>query len=349
MLLPLTKPSRIKDGANNCIKTMPFYKFAGFKTSIADELLQLFHSLPFCWHITLERLCNSFAYGVKQLAQFSLGGIGKTPAVVNFHFVKVDLLGGCISVLHFIENIKHPRFEKFAFAFPSVSGDKITKNKKQSCTIGEACPISTGYNTQPNQKEHHNVIPSILCGVLRRLFVCVVHCAGTVVLNIQHLFCVCKKEKIATRAIPARVEVEKTGLRKNTPPANNLIWCRAVMCFYLLSVGLGMWVHIDLFLTRLGFCHKITSLLKSEARLGGSLSLAKKLFISGVTAILRATARTITCFVAYCGNIKFFKSFIFSTMWAVGGSIRSLQSSVCVPFATVFNGKRCCFCLALFG
>lgn len=269
MLLPLTKPSRIKDGANNCIKTMPFYKFAGFKTSIADELLQLFHSLPFCWHITLERLRNSFAYGIKQLAKFSLGGIGKTPAVVNFHFVKVDLLGGCISVLHFIENIKHPRFEKFAFAFPSVSGDKITKNKKQSCAIGKSSPISIWGYPQQQQKEHHNVF-SLFCKFLCRFAICVVHCAGTVVLNIQHLFCICKKE---TRAIPAGVEVEKIGLRKITPPANNLIWCRSVMCFYLLSGGLGMWVHIDLFLTRLGFCHKITSLLKSEARLGGSFTI----------------------------------------------------------------------------
>ena len=268
MLLPLTKPARMKNGTDNCIQPMTFYKFAGVKTAIADELLQLFHSLPFCWHITLERLRNSFAYGVKQLAKFSLGGIGKTPAVVNFHFVKVDLLGGCISVLHFIENIKHPRFEKLAFSFPSISGNEITENEKEGSTIGKSCPISIWGNPQQQQKEHHNVF-SLFCKFLCRFALRVVHCAGTVVFNILPLHSFCKKEM---RAIPTGGEVEDLRV-KNTPPANNLIWCRSVMCFCLLSVGLGVGMHIDLFLTRLGFCHKITSLLKTEARLGGSLNI----------------------------------------------------------------------------
>ena len=146
-----------------------------------------------------------------------------------------------------------------------------------------------------------------------------------------------------TRAIPAGVEVEKTGLKKITPPANNLIWCRAVMCFYLLSVGLGMWVHINLFLTRLGFCHKIP-------RLGGLFLLdSKKFFICGTAAILRSAVRTITCLVADSRNFKLIKFFMFGAMWTVGSAVRVLQSSVCVPFASVFNGKRSGYCLAFFG
>lgn len=84
-------------------------------------------------------------------------------------------------------------------------------------------------------------------------------------------------------------------------------------------------------------------------RRGGFLSLAKKLFISGAAVILRSAVRTITCSIVYCGNIKRVKFFIFSTMRTVGSAVCFLQSSVCVPFAAVFNGKRSGYCLAFFG
>ena len=354
MLLTLTKPSRMKNGAKYCIQTMTFYKFAGFKTAVIHKFCKAIHGFLCCWHIALERFCCGFAYGVKPFNKVKFGKFGKTPAVVKFHFVEVYFIRRSGTVCKFWVDTFYPRFEQLAFSFPSISGNVITKNEKECCPICETSPISIWSYPQQQKKEHHNVISSIFCKFLCRFALCVVHCAGTVVFNILRFYFFYKKEEIATRAIPAGVEVENLRVDSFTPPANNSIRSRTVMCFHFLSVRLGMWVHIDLFLARLGFCHTITSLLKTEARLGGSFTIhsfwdfTKNLFCE-IGWVFRTAAWAEIALLAYSGTVEFLKMFIFSTMWTVCSAVRVLQSSVCVPFATVFNGKRSGYCLAFFG
>lgn len=132
----------------------------------------------------------------------------------------------------------------------------------------------------------------------------------------------------ANRAYPAGVEVEDLRV-KITPPANNSIRGRAVMCFYLLSVGLGMWVHIDLFLTRLG---------------GSFLISLCKFFKSFFAAVLVATigAKSLAAYPL----LKYGKFLVmFGAVRAIGRAVRLLQSAVCVPFTSVF---KCQFIKLLF-
>lgn len=148
------------------------------------------------------------------------------------------------------------------------------------------------------------------------------------------------------RAIPAGSAVEKLRVDSVTPPANNSIRSRTVMCFHFLSVRLGVRMHIDLFLARLGFCHTITSLLKTEARLGGFLSISSCNFFLSLSARVLAAAiwAKIKPASYLFKRIKFFV--IFGTIGTVGNAVRVLQSSVSVPFAVVFKSQFIKFLLA---
>ena len=259
---------RVHQPFENSPDGVPFENPNGVKIVCQDHFLQIIQSSLMSGGFALERLFNKFTARVKHNGDFCTHFIFQNPTIP-----KVIIKPAIFFNMHtfdkpFIKS-QHVTMQSVAAFFPLPKTANQSEQDHKCKTIHKTVHINFAKNIKIIEKEHNKNAFCLLWLLVYRRTLGLPSGASDRRYNILPLHSFCKKEM---RAIPAGVKVEDLRA-KNTPPANNSIRGRAVMCFYLLSVGLGMWVHIDLFLTRLGFCHTITSLLKTEARLGGSLNI----------------------------------------------------------------------------